>query len=207
MTAADIARALGDARREGRTWRCRCPLHGGRSLTLRDGDGGAVLPWCFGGWGRRRGRAGPLPPGLPARRPPCFPRAPPRPSPPRQAPRSEVGRTARALAIWNEARPGVETIVESYLRNRGIVFDASPPALRFHPACPRPRGEAGNFRPQLPAMLALVEHVQRGPVAVHATYLRRDGSGKADIPKDQQKASVGPLKGAAGRLRPPPAAE
>jgi len=28
MTAADIAHALGDARREGRTWRCRCPLHG-----------------------------------------------------------------------------------------------------------------------------------------------------------------------------------
>jgi hypothetical protein len=26
-----VARALGDARREGR-WRCRCPPHGGRSL-------------------------------------------------------------------------------------------------------------------------------------------------------------------------------
>src|SRR6516164_1302365 len=49
MSAADIAVALGNARREGRTWRCRCPLHGGRSLTLRDGDGGALLAWCFGG--------------------------------------------------------------------------------------------------------------------------------------------------------------
>ena len=48
MTDADIARALGDARREGRTWRCRCPPHGGRILTLRDGDGGALLVWCFG---------------------------------------------------------------------------------------------------------------------------------------------------------------
>jgi putative DNA primase/helicase len=38
MNAADVARALGDARREGRGWRCRCPLHGGRSLMLRDGD-------------------------------------------------------------------------------------------------------------------------------------------------------------------------
>lgn len=27
-----VARALGDARREGRTWRCRCPPHGGRDL-------------------------------------------------------------------------------------------------------------------------------------------------------------------------------
>ena len=28
MSAAGIAHALGDARRKGRTWRCRCPLHG-----------------------------------------------------------------------------------------------------------------------------------------------------------------------------------
>ena len=47
MTAADTAHALGDARREGRGWRSRCPLHGGRTLTLRDGDGGRF--WCFGG--------------------------------------------------------------------------------------------------------------------------------------------------------------
>ena len=41
-----VARALGDARREGRTRRCRYSLHGGRSLTLRDGDGGALFVWC-----------------------------------------------------------------------------------------------------------------------------------------------------------------
>jgi hypothetical protein len=34
MNAANIALVLGDARREGRAWRCRCPLHQGRSLTL-----------------------------------------------------------------------------------------------------------------------------------------------------------------------------
>ena len=38
MTAANIAAVLGDARPEGRAWRCRCPLHGWRSLTLRDGE-------------------------------------------------------------------------------------------------------------------------------------------------------------------------
>src|SRR5262245_46881544 len=52
MTAAGIAVALGDARREGRDWRCRCPLHQGRSLTLRDGDGGSVLVTCWGGCDR-----------------------------------------------------------------------------------------------------------------------------------------------------------
>ena len=49
-------------------------------------------------------------------------------------------------------------------------------------------------------MVAVVEQVQRGPVAVHATYLRPDGSGKADIPKEQQKASFGSIKGGAVRL-------
>jgi hypothetical protein len=44
MIAADIAPALGDARRESRGWRCRRPLHDGRSLILKDGNGGRVLP-------------------------------------------------------------------------------------------------------------------------------------------------------------------
>jgi len=48
MFAAEIARALGDETREGNEWRCRCPVHGGRSLLLRDGKRGVV--WhCFGG--------------------------------------------------------------------------------------------------------------------------------------------------------------
>jgi len=32
MNAAEIACALGDARRPGRVWRCLCPVHGGHSL-------------------------------------------------------------------------------------------------------------------------------------------------------------------------------
>ena len=52
MNSAYIAAALGDARREGRGWRCRCPLHGGRTLVICDGDGGRVLVTCFGGCDR-----------------------------------------------------------------------------------------------------------------------------------------------------------
>ena len=129
-----------------------------------------------------------------------------RPSP-RRSQREDVARIARALAIWREARPAAGTIVENYLRSRGIWLDAWPAALRFHPACPRPRDETGNFRPPLPAMVAMVEHVRRGPVAVHASYLRPDGSGKADIPKEQQKASFGPIKGGAVQLGIPRAGE
>jgi len=43
ITAADIAQNLGDSRRERHTSRCRCPLHGGRSPTLRDVTAGALL--------------------------------------------------------------------------------------------------------------------------------------------------------------------
>jgi putative DNA primase/helicase len=193
--AADIAYALGDARRERRGWRCCCPLHGGRSLTLRDGDAGCVLVTCWGGCDRldvlaELRRRGLIDGRTTDRRGP----------PPRTSQPEDVARTARALAIWREARPAASTIVEKYLRSRGLLLDAWPAGLRFHPECPRPKDEAGNFRPPLPAMIAMVEHVQRGPAAVHATYLRPDGSGKADIPKEQQKASFGPIRGGAVRL-------
>ena len=100
MSAAEVAHALGDARREGRGWRCRCPLHQGRSLTLRDGDGGRLLAWCFGGCDsrdvfielRRRGL-------LDGRTNGYW-----RPSL-QTSQREDVARTARALAIWHQARP------------------------------------------------------------------------------------------------------
>jgi phage/plasmid primase-like uncharacterized protein len=56
-------------------------------------------------------------------------------------------------------------------------------------------------------MVAKVEHVERGPVAMHATYLSPNGNGKADVPKQQQRASFGPIKGAAVRLGSPRAGE
>ena len=49
MSAAAVAAALGDAKREGRNWRCRCPLHGGCSLMLADGRDGKLLVTCYGG--------------------------------------------------------------------------------------------------------------------------------------------------------------
>ncbi|MFZ2068312.1 MAG: toprim domain-containing protein [Xanthobacteraceae bacterium] len=56
-------------------------------------------------------------------------------------------------------------------------------------------------------MIALVEHVERGQVAVHRTYLRWDGSDKADLPKEQRRASLGPIGGGAVRLAMPRAGE
>src|SRR6516165_11138389 len=46
-SAATIAAAL-NGKREGRNWRCRCPLHGGRSLIVSDGEH-RLLVKCWGG--------------------------------------------------------------------------------------------------------------------------------------------------------------
>jgi phage/plasmid primase-like uncharacterized protein len=52
-------------------------------------------------------------------------------------------------------------------------------------------------------MVALVEHVERGIVGIHRTYLCADGSGKANLPKECQKRTLGPIAGGAVRLGAP----
>lgn len=192
MTAAEIAAALGEARGEGRGWRCRCPLHGGRTLVVRDSHTGRVLVTCWSGCDRlavlaelrRRGFLNG-----------STEYAPHVTSVPRRD--EDARRTARALNIWRQTERGV-AILSRYLARRGIALDTWPVSLRFHPGCPRPKGDARNFVSPLPAMVALVEHVKHGPIAVHCTYLLRDGSGKADI--EQQKSIFGPVCGGAVRL-------
>jgi putative DNA primase/helicase len=49
VTPAEIANALGDATKEGRQWRCRCPVHGGTSFTIHAGKNGKILWTCWSG--------------------------------------------------------------------------------------------------------------------------------------------------------------
>ena len=49
-----------------------------------------------------------------------------------------------------------------------------------------------------PAMVALVSDVSAAGVAVHRTYLRRDGTGKADV--EPPRAALGPIWGGVVRL-------
>jgi putative DNA primase/helicase len=77
-----------------------------------------------------------------------------------------------ARAIWRESVPAAGTLVEAYLRSRGLVLPRRAP-LRFHPECRR--GEE-----RLPAMIALMTNPATGePCGIHRTFLRPDGSGKA----------------------------
>jgi putative DNA primase/helicase len=196
-SAEVIARALG-GRRTGRGWSARCPAHDDRtpSLSLHDSPDGKVLVRCHAGcdqgrviaalrgrglWGEGRTRSL----GWTYRRQPVV----------REQDTSEAKRIERALAIWESSMPAPETPVAAYLASRGLRLPPSD-ALRFHAAMKHPSG--GIW----PAMVALVTNGVDGmPVAVHRTFLARDGGGKA--PVDPPKMMLGPCRGGAVRLAVP----
>ena len=104
-------------------------------------------------------------------------------------------RTAFALAIWRASQPAEATLVQTYLAARGIDLPL-PDALRFHAGLKHPSGDIW------PAMVALVTNgVDATPLAIHRTFLARDGSGKA--PVDPQKMMLGPCRGGVVRLATP----
>jgi hypothetical protein len=102
---------------------------------------------------------------------------------------TEAGnRTAYALAC----APANATLVQTYLAGRGIDLPV-PVSLRFHGGLKHPCG--GIW----PAMVALVTRgTDAEPLAIHRTYLARDGSGQA--PVDPQKMMLGSCRGGAVRL-------
>lgn len=105
--------------------------------------------------------------------------------------RAEAQRKAdQAKLLWGETQPISGTAAEAYLRARGIRCDL-PPVLRFHP-----QAWHGATARRLPALVALVECGEG--FAVHRTYLRADGIGKADV--DPAKAMLGAVTGGAVRL-------
>jgi hypothetical protein len=106
----------------------------------------------------------------------------------------DARRSEAALAIWQSAQPAQGTPLETYLATRGI--DLPPPdVLRFHAGL---KHHSGGIWPM---MVALVTNGHGMPVAIHRTYLARDGGGKAPI--DPQKMMLGPCRGGAVRLAEP----
>jgi len=194
MTAETIASVLG-GHRAGPSWMARCPAHDDRtpSLSLRDTDEGYTLAYCHAGctqaevvaalracglWTGRRSRN-----DMPLMR---------RRTGSARVVENEAGRRQAATRIWQAGRPAAGTLVHTYLAARGI--DVLPPrVLRFHAALAHPSGE------RWPAMVALVAHGLTGePMAVHRTFLRHDGGGKA--PVTPQKMLLGPCREGAVQL-------
>ncbi|MFM2391997.1 MAG: hypothetical protein RLZZ437_3552 [Pseudomonadota bacterium] len=112
----------------------------------------------------------------------------------REAKAEAEKRAEQAKRLWHEAQPIGGTLAEAYLRGRGIICHL-PPTLRFHGACWH-----GPTAKRYPAMVAAVQGV--GAAAVHRTWLRSDGQGKADI--DPAKAMLGATAGGAVRLADTP---
>jgi putative DNA primase/helicase len=198
MTAAEIAAALGAARRSGKWWRCICPVHGSRTgrgltLALRDGDR-ELIAVCHAGC--------PRPEIMAELRRLRLLRAEIRNGFIRQAAQREARdeiddrahRVEIARRIWSNGRNPSGTPVDAYLRGRGLKLPPSP-VLRWAPQCWN--RESGK---ELPAMLARVDGPEGEFVAVHRTWLLLDGSGKAGL--SEPKWSLAPTAGAAVRLAP-----
>jgi putative DNA primase/helicase len=108
--------------------------------------------------------------------------------------RDDAQRTNDALRIWRECQPAAGTQAESYLRSRGITV-LPPPTLRFHPGL---RHRSGTVWPAMVA--AVTRGADRMLMAIHRTFLARDGAGKA--PVEPNKMTLGRCGGGAVRLAP-----
>ena len=196
MRAETIAKALG-GRKAGGDWMARCPAHDDRepSLAISTGDQGIVLVRCHAGCDQRRVIAALRSRGLwekGGRHQGRFfrremIRADDVPSDGTDAKRSEW-----AQRLWAASLPALGTPAETYLHSRGIHLPP-PITIRFHAGLKHPT------RGTWPAMVALVTRgTDDAPVAIHRTFLARDGVGKA--PVAPQKMMLGPCRGGAVRL-------
>ena len=101
-----------------------------------------------------------------------------------------------ARRVWESTEPLPGTIAGRYLTARGVGHVAGAPALRFHPALTHP------FVPgRFPALVAGVQDVHGGFLAVHRIYLEGAGAGKANVKPG--KASLGSTATGAVRLAEP----
>jgi hypothetical protein len=188
-----ITRALG-GHWHGRYGTAKCPAHDDRnpSLSLSDGSEGRLLARCHAGCSfaaildALRGLG--LVDGQSTFRPPSAEEL----ARVRADERAHLAKQSmRAKSVWDDgATVSISgTVAETYLQSRGITCRL-PPSLRY-----QPEGWHMSAR-RLPMMIGAVEGGER--FAVHRTYLRPDGLGKADL--EPAKAMLGPVAGGAVRL-------
>jgi putative DNA primase/helicase len=83
-------------------------------------------------------------------------------------------RIAIARRAWEQALPPQGTPVQAYLETRGVGLP-DVDRIRWHPHCPREGGA-------MPAMVApMVDPVTGQFRGLHRTFIKPDGSGKADV--------------------------
>jgi putative DNA primase/helicase len=194
MSSAErIAKALGGAKKTGKQWLCRCPVHDDQhaSMTIADKDGKVVWHCKAGCDGRDIGRALHRKGLLPHLKRNCDHerRRPARSSP-------IVAPDRRKLDyLLSKLRPIEGTLVETYLRSRDL--DLPPPGhhLRFLPAKP-PR----FIWPCMVGIITAFADASR-IMSLHFTRLRPDGVGKAPLPKHEQRSCLGGFRIKGGVIR------
>jgi putative DNA primase/helicase len=183
MRATDIAARLG-LKRYPRSWRGRCPAcdYLG-TFSVRAGRDGRALLYCAN-CQDREALADSVARATGQER--------------QSEPRDDLGAHAvrqrkqdAALRVWLGSEPVSGTAADRYLAARGLTDLAASSALRFRGDTRHPEGG------RLPALIALVSDPSGNPVAVHRTFLTRDGC-KASV--EPVKASLGPIWGSAIRL-------
>jgi putative DNA primase/helicase len=187
--AESIARSLHGVR-SGNGWLCRCPVigHGqGRgdvhpSLSVADGDK-RLLVHCHAGCDARDVLAALKQRNLLHESPTPAPTVR-RLGPSRQEP------DQKALAIWRSAKAAGGTVVETYLKWRGI-FIPPPPSIRF--------GIAADFG-DVPTMIAAIQRPDGAVIAIQRTFLTDDGQ-KANMRRPRR--NMGEFHDGAVRLAEP----
>ncbi len=191
--ARTLSTALG-GRWLGRYGTAPCPVcqterrKGQNALTLSDGADGRLLLHCHksacafadiaAAAGLRTGSYSPPDPETAAKRE-------------REARAGAEKRARQAERCWTESLPITVTPAERYLRGRGITCTL-PATLRFHPGCWH-----GPSAKRFPAMVALIEGAD--DFAIHRTFIRPDGTGKAGL-DGGDKLMLGCTRGGAVRL-------
>jgi hypothetical protein len=110
-----------------------------------------------------------------------------------------TGSPESARRLFAMSQPIIGTVVETYLRGRGVTELHGIGSLRFHPRC--------YYRPEVdaptetwPAMIAAVTDLKGAITGAHRTWL--DPSGRDKAPVDTPRRAMGHLLGHAVRFGP-----
>lgn len=198
VSLAEVARRSLKLRRAGQEWKACCPFHNDRtpSFTIYADDSrfmcfgcgaeGDVLDFVMRLHGMKLSEAvrmldagSELGGGVH-----------PRPMPAA----AEGDRSNEASAIWNSAQPAGGTTADAYLRSRGITIPL-PDSTRFAQL------SLGRRAP-MPTLVAAVSTLAGEVRGIQRTFLSADPIGKARLPGDKVKFSLGRVLGGAIRLGP-----
>ena len=126
-----------------------------------------------------------------------LPRSEPEPDHGRLPSSAPAGSPESARRLFAMAQPISGTVVETYLRKRGIMALHGTGSLRFHPRCYY-RPDAWSPTETWPAMIAAVTDFDGRITGAHRTWLDPSGDDKAPI--DTPRRAMGHLLGNAVRL-------